>query len=124
MVAGGMAHMGFGYGEGENKMIDAAKSAISSPMLETSISGARAVLINITGGKDISIIGFDNITMCEMMLPSVSTIEQPCEKLGEMVVRKLIANITSPAGSKDNRTYTVEHRVILRDSTGNAGCID
>ena len=56
MESGGMAHMGIGYGEGENKMIDAAKNAISSPMLETSISGARAVLINITGGKDISII--------------------------------------------------------------------
>ena len=56
MESGGMAHMGIGYGEGENKMIDAANNAISSPMLETSISGARAVLINITGGKDISII--------------------------------------------------------------------
>jgi LacI family transcriptional regulator/LacI family repressor for deo operon, udp, cdd, tsx, nupC, and nupG len=69
-------------------------------------------------GKDISIMGFDNITMCEMMLPTVSTVEQPCEKLGETVVRKLIANITSPAGSKDCRLYTVPHRVILRDSTG------
>ena len=56
MESGGMAHMGIGYGEGENKMVDAAKNAISSPMLETSINGARAVLINITGGKDISII--------------------------------------------------------------------
>ncbi len=69
-------------------------------------------------GSDISIMGFDNISMCEMMLPTVSTVEQPCEKLGEMVVRKLIANITSPAGSKDNRRYTVPHRVILRNSTG------
>jgi len=37
-------------------MVDAAKQAISSPMLETSIDGARAVLINITGGPDTSII--------------------------------------------------------------------
>lgn len=51
-----MAHMGIGYGDGENKMVQAAKNAISSPMLETSIDGARAVLINITGGADISII--------------------------------------------------------------------
>ncbi|MBQ8201692.1 MAG: cell division protein FtsZ [Clostridia bacterium] len=56
MESGGMAHMGIGYGEGENKMVQAAKNAISSPMLETSIDGARAVLINITGGADISII--------------------------------------------------------------------
>lgn len=56
MESGGMAHMGIGYGEGENKMVEAAKNAIASPMLETSINGARAVLINITGGKDISIL--------------------------------------------------------------------
>ncbi len=56
MESGGMAHMGIGYGDGENKMVQAAKNAISSPMLETTIDGARAVLINITGGKDISII--------------------------------------------------------------------
>ena len=56
MESGGMAHMGIGYGDGENKMVQAAKNAISSPMLETSIDGARAVLINITGGEDISII--------------------------------------------------------------------
>ena len=56
MESGGMAHMGIGYGDGENKMVQAAKNAISSPMLETTIDGARAVLINITGGADISII--------------------------------------------------------------------
>ena len=56
MESGGMAHMGIGFGDGENKMVQAAKNAISSPMLETSIDGARAVLINITGGEDISII--------------------------------------------------------------------
>ena len=56
MESGGMAHMGIGYGDGENKMVQAAKNAISSPMLETTIDGARAVLINITGGSDISII--------------------------------------------------------------------
>ena len=56
MESGGMAHMGIGFGEGENKMVQAARNAISSPMLETTIDGARAVLINITGGADISII--------------------------------------------------------------------
>ncbi len=56
MEARGLAHMGIGVGKGENRMVDAAKQAISSPMLETSIDGARAVLINITGGPDTSII--------------------------------------------------------------------
>ena len=56
MESGGMAHMGIGIGKGENRMIDAAKNAIQSPLLETNIDGARAVLINITGGEDISIV--------------------------------------------------------------------
>ena len=56
MEARGMAHMGIGVGKGENRMVEAAKAAISSPMLETSIDGARAVLINITGGADMSIL--------------------------------------------------------------------
>ena len=56
MQSGGLAHMGIGVGKGETRMVDAAKQAILSPMLETSIDGARAVLINITGGKDTSIL--------------------------------------------------------------------
>lgn len=50
----GMALMGTGYGEGEGKALEAAEKAISSPLLEeTSIEGARGVLINITGGPDL-----------------------------------------------------------------------
>ena len=56
MESGGMAHMGIGVGSGENKLVEAAKNAIASPLLETNIDGARAVLINITGGEDISIV--------------------------------------------------------------------
>jgi hypothetical protein len=56
MESGGMAHMGIGTGSGENKLVDAARNAIASPLLETNIDGARAVLINVTGGPDISIV--------------------------------------------------------------------
>ncbi len=56
MESGGMAHMGIGTGKGETKTVDAAKNAIASPLLETKIDGARAVLINITGGPDMSIM--------------------------------------------------------------------
>ena len=56
MESGGMAHMGIGIGKGETRLIDAAKNAIQSPLLETKIDGARAVLINVTGGKDMSIM--------------------------------------------------------------------
>ncbi len=56
MESGGMAHMGIGIGTGENSMVEAAKNAVSSPMLETSIDGARAVLMNVTGGRNMSIV--------------------------------------------------------------------
>ncbi len=56
MESGGMAHMGIGTGKGETRLVDAANKAISSPLLETKIDGARAVLINVTGGPDMSIM--------------------------------------------------------------------
>ena len=51
----GLAHMGIGRGTGENRAIEAAKQAISSPLLETSIIGATGVLMNVTGGPDLSL---------------------------------------------------------------------
>ena len=66
MESGGMAHMGIGVGKGENRMVDAAKNAIASPMLETSIDGARSVLMNITGGEDMSIIDINEAAQMVM----------------------------------------------------------
>ena len=55
MLNQGMAHMGIGSASGENRAEDAAKQAIQSPMLETSIEGARGIIINITGGSDMGL---------------------------------------------------------------------
>ncbi len=55
MLDTGMAHMGVGRASGENRAEDAAKQAIQSPLLETSIEGARGVIINITGGNDLGL---------------------------------------------------------------------
>ena len=55
MLNRGMAHMGIGRASGENRAEDAAKQAIQSPLLETSIEGARGVIINITGGSDLGL---------------------------------------------------------------------
>src|SRR6266481_1941342 len=52
----GMALMGTGTGKGEHRALDAAQKAVASPLLdETSIEGARGILINFTGGADLSI---------------------------------------------------------------------
>ncbi|HHW02983.1 MAG TPA: cell division protein FtsZ [Thermoanaerobacterales bacterium] len=56
MMGTGLAHMGIGKGTGENRAVEAAKQAISSPLLETSIEGAKGVLMNITGGSNLGLL--------------------------------------------------------------------
>ena len=60
MESGGLAHLGIGVGKGEKAMVDAAQNAIASPMLETTIDGARAVLINVTCNPDCSIVDIND----------------------------------------------------------------
>jgi len=55
MRGAGTAMMGIGEGEGEGKTKDAARNAISSPLLDGSIQGARKVIMNITGGSDLTL---------------------------------------------------------------------
>ncbi len=56
MMERGVAHMGIGVGYGDNKTMDAAKQAIQSPLLETSIEGARGILYNVTGDPTMSLL--------------------------------------------------------------------
>ena len=65
----GMAHMGIGRASGENRAEEAAKQAINSPLLESSIEGARGVLLNITGGRDLGI--FEVNTAAELVQKSI-----------------------------------------------------
>lgn len=51
----GIAHMGIGRGRGANKTIEAVRQAVTSQLLETSIEGATGILINITGGRDLTL---------------------------------------------------------------------
>jgi cell division protein FtsZ len=55
MQDAGSALMGIGTAGGENRTADAAKAAISSPLLEESVEGATGILLNITGGKDLGL---------------------------------------------------------------------
>ncbi|MBI3743304.1 MAG: cell division protein FtsZ [Chloroflexi bacterium] len=55
MSNAGSAMMAVGYGNGDNRATDAARAAISNPLLDVSIEGARGVLFNITGGADLTL---------------------------------------------------------------------
>lgn len=56
MLDAGIAHIGTGRASGENRAQEAARQAIHSPLLETSIEGAGGVLINVTGGRDLGLL--------------------------------------------------------------------
>src|ERR671912_2014751 len=55
MQDAGSALMGIGMGVGESRAMDAASRAVASPLLETSVEGARSILLSITGGRDMSL---------------------------------------------------------------------
>ena len=127
MESGGMAHMGIGLGTGENKLVDAARNAIASPLLETSIKGARAVLINVTGGPEIAIADINeaaNLIM-EEADPEANIIFGAGidETLSDEVKITVIATGFEPAfTSKPARTTReIEHdRLYGNGSTGSA----
>lgn len=65
MKDAGLAHMGVGSAKGQGKAETAAKMAIQSPLLETSIKGAKGIIINITGSSDI---GFEEVEIASSMI--------------------------------------------------------
>lgn len=52
----GIAHMGIGVGKGDNKVKDAVTNAVESPLLETTVAGAKAILLNIAGGYEMGML--------------------------------------------------------------------
>lgn len=75
----------------------------------------KASELELETGKKFSVMGFDNIKMAEMYTPSISTVEQPCYKMGSTVVELIIENIS---GKKNRGNIILEHRLVLRASTG------
>ncbi len=59
MQNAGSALMGIGFGAGENRAVEAARAAIDSPLLELNIEGAHGIILNITGGNDLSMFEID-----------------------------------------------------------------
>src|SRR4051794_41907387 len=55
MTDAGSALMGIGTGSGEDRAAEAARNAISSPLLEENVEGATGILLNITGGRDLGL---------------------------------------------------------------------
>ena len=120
MLNTGMAHMGIGRASGENRAEDAAKQAIQSPLLETSIEGARGVIINITGGNDLGLqeaniifgVVTDESLGDEISITVIATgFEQQEPPISSIGVENLVTNtwnkkinsIPTPVENKDNQ---------------------
>ena len=119
----GLAHMGIGYGAGENKAIEAVKQAIASPLLETTIEGATGILINIKGGNDLTQddISEASIAVGEIVDPSCNIILGTSidENMQDEVEITLIAT-----GFKNNNVEKKEEKendVQAARSIGNMG---
>ncbi|MBQ7579319.1 MAG: cell division protein FtsZ [Clostridia bacterium] len=72
----GLAHMGIGESKGEGRNVDAVRQAVASPLLETTIEGAKAVIINVCGGFDMSLDEVNEAVKLvkEVVDPSANTI--------------------------------------------------
>lgn len=104
----GVAHMGIGIGKGENAAQDAVRAAIESPLLETSIAGAKNVLLNITGGEDFTLVDMGEVSSIvrEMVSQDATIIVGTAvdEKAKDEIKVTLIAtglNIKNKRGNKD-----------------------
>lgn len=94
MTDRGIAHMGVGVGQGENRAQDAVRAATESPLLETSISGARGIILYISGGYDLGMMEINDIaTMIEekadedaILIFGASVSEQEDDKLTITVI--------------------------------------
>jgi cell division protein FtsZ len=108
----GTALMGVGVSSGENSAVQAAKAAIFSPLLETSIEGARGVLINITGGSNLSLFEIHEAaeTVAEAADPDANII------FGAVIDENLKeeSRVTVIATGFDKKTSTRKEDAVLR----------
>ena len=135
MLNTGMAHMGIGRASGENRAEDAAKQAIQSPLLETSIEGARGVIINITGGSNLGLHEVN--TAAELVQRSVDPEANIIfgavidESLDEDIVITVIAtgfekeeDKVPSIGDITSKSWTPKTSTIASDTTNASGDLD
>ncbi len=124
MIDAGNAHMGTGRAKGENRAEEAAKLAIASPLIETSIDGAQRVIINIAGGDDFALMEIEAAASIvrNAVAPDANII------VGAMVKDDIVDEIevtviatgfeegasraASPAGSQTKRTYSSIENIL------------
>lgn len=110
----GSALMGIGCGLGENRAVDAAQAAISSPLLETSINGAKGILFNITGGMDLTLA---EVTEAAEIIFNASDKHDANIIFGAVVDEKYegTVQVTVLATGFEGRKPTTQERIVNRN---------
>lgn len=115
----GLAHMGIGEGKGEKRFEIAVREAIRSPLLETSIEGAKAVIINVKGGFDLTLdeVAHAVDMVKEVTAPDVNTIFGASidEKYNDRIVITIVA--TGFVGSKFENATNPQKRPYIPNVT-------
>jgi len=120
MANTGIAHMGVGRASGDNKAEIAAKQAINSPLLETSIEGAMGVLFNIAGGKDLGL--FDIYKASEFIQKAAdananiifgTSIDETLQD--DMIITVIATGFEKPAARRPERMEKAPMRTIIDD---------
>jgi len=115
MAEAGSALMGVGEAEGDNRSLNAIKSAIESPLIEVDIEGARGVLINITGGPDLTIAEIEESAqkVTQMAAPDANIL------FGATVDEKLKGKvkIIVIATGFDDRPKIIQHQIQTQAKT-------
>lgn len=113
----GLAHMGIGQASGENRAEEAARLATQSPLLETSIQGAKGVILNITGGNDLGIFEVNEAAelVRELVDPDAHIIYGT--RIDETLEDELV--ITVIATGFDEDTKAEEKKPAAKSATAN-----
>ncbi len=101
----GLAHMGIGRAKGENRVIESVRQAVSSPLLETTIEGAKSIILNVTGGRDLMLSEVNEAAVLVQGIidPSANIIfgQTIDESLSDEVKITVIATGFSPNNSEE-----------------------
>ncbi len=123
MTNGGVAMIGMGDSDGENRAIEAVERALNNPLLDVDIEGATGALINVSGGIDIT------IRDCQKIVETVATRLNPDAKIiwGAQIIKELgdsirtmlvVTGVTSPTLFSPQKVYTKEKKKEIEKMFG------
>ena len=123
MTNGGLAMIGMGDSDGENKAIEAVERALNNPLLDIDIEGASGALINVSGGTDIT------IRDCQKIVETVATRLNPDAKIiwGAQIIKELgdsirtmlvVTGVHSATMMSPQKTYTKEKKKDIEKMFG------